>query len=334
MQDFKKRSRRKRRGLLWRKRSSVPTSPARKARKETPGRLTPARAKAVRLPEGVAPLPRPPRARKRLSPGALALAGALLVRHLLRVRTAYAAVLLWVAVGLAYGTWQAWRGPLQRLEITGLETLRPAQVAAAAGLYPGVPMAEADPYGTAARVAALSRVRGVEVRRTLPGALRVAVTERRPHTAVRLADGAVALLDGEGVVLEVNVPPDDARIAALPRVRTAGARAVTGRRMESPALARGTRLLEVLRRTGAAGRAQVRVDARDPFVATVRLEGPGAPGAAQTLRVPLEQAGAALRAYRRLRQRRPEWMARQATVDLRAVERPGVSWVVAEPRAE
>ena len=121
-----------------------------------------------------------------------------------------------------------WLG-VDRVSVTGLTRLQSAQVVEAAAVEPGTPLARIDTGAIEDRVAELAPVASVAVRRTWPGTLTVAVTERTPAVGV-LKDGGFLLLDAsgvpfateralpEGVVrLQVNAPgsQDPATAAAL-----------------------------------------------------------------------------------------------------------------------
>ena len=121
-----------------------------------------------------------------------------------------------------------WLG-VDRVEVTGITRLQAAQVVEAVEVQRGTPLARVDTGAVEERVAALAPVDDVAVRRTWPGTLTVAVTERRPLAGV-LQRGRFTLLDAEGVpfaaeaalpkgVLRLQVPKpgptDPATLAAL-----------------------------------------------------------------------------------------------------------------------
>lgn len=90
-----------------------------------------------------------------------------------------------------------WLG-VDRVEVTGLERLRAAQVVEAAAVETGTPLARVDTGAVESRVAGLAPVAEVTVRRTWPGTLTVEVTERVPVAGV-VQDGSVTLVDAAGV---------------------------------------------------------------------------------------------------------------------------------------
>lgn len=114
-------------------------------------------------------------------------------------RVANALLVLLPLTGLAWillaSTWLG----VDRVAVTGAERLTAAQVVAAAAVEPGMPLARVDTGAVEERVAELAPVARVAVRRTWPGTLTVAVTERTPTAGV-LQDGSYALLDTAGVV--------------------------------------------------------------------------------------------------------------------------------------
>ena len=84
-----------------------------------------------------------------------------------------------------------------------------AAIREAAGVVPGQPMTDVDPRQVAEAVAALPAVAGVEVRRSWPGTVAVAVTPREPALAVPAVDGGWLAVGPDGVVVEQHdeVPP-------------------------------------------------------------------------------------------------------------------------------
>jgi len=114
---------------------------------------------------------------------------------------------------------------LDRVVVTGLERLGPAQVQQQAAVRPGTPLVRVDTDAVAARVARLPAVRTVAVDRDWPGTLRVAVRERTP-VAVRAVGSSWALVDRSGVVFDtvdrrprrlpvVSAPVDEGPAALL-----------------------------------------------------------------------------------------------------------------------
>jgi cell division protein FtsQ len=130
--------------------------------------------------------------------------------------------LCWVVLG------SGWLS-VDRVAVTGTSRLSPEVVAATADVRLGHPLATVDTADVAARVRELPPVATVDVARSWPGTLRIAVTERQPF-AVHAGGDGLRLVDAEGVPfaavpeppegllrLEVDrvVPDDPATVAAL-----------------------------------------------------------------------------------------------------------------------
>ncbi len=116
------------------------------------------------------------------------------------------ALAAWVLLG---SSWLA----VDRVVVTGLDRLSEAQVREAVGVAPGTPLARVDTGDVAAAVRALPPVADVEVERSWPGTLRVAVRERVVAAGVA-RDGAVVLVDARGVgfATEPRLPPGVVRL--------------------------------------------------------------------------------------------------------------------------
>lgn len=93
-----------------------------------------------------------------------------------------------------FSTWLAAR----RVEVTGLAGLARARVVAAADVPTGRPLARVDLGAVRARVSRIPQVRSVDVSRSWPHAVRVAVTERQPVAVIDRGHGLQAL-DRSGV---------------------------------------------------------------------------------------------------------------------------------------
>lgn len=135
------------------------------------------------------------------------------------------------------------------VDVVGVRTIPPDTVRAAAAIEPGTPLVRLDTDQVRARVARLPKVFSVEVSRSFPGTVEIAVTERTPVAVVPAADGA-HLVDGTGLdyetvkakpagLPELSVPaakPDDpatracvAILAAIPRQLSAQLVAVSAK---------------------------------------------------------------------------------------------------------
>lgn len=106
-----------------------------------------------------------------------------------------------VAVPLALVAWVLLGTSLlgvDKVVVTGEHRLTAAEVARAADVAPGTPLARVDTAAVARRVRALDAVASVSVTRSWPDALRVAVVERSAALAVQHGSG-YDLLDDHGV---------------------------------------------------------------------------------------------------------------------------------------
>ena len=177
-----------------------------------------------------------------------------------------------VAVGwvLLASSWLA----VDRVVVTGLGRLSQEQVRAAVDVLPGTPLARVDTGDVAADVRELPPVASVEVERSWPGTLRVAVRERAVAAGVQ-RDGEIVLVDASGVgfATEPSLPPGVVRL----EVEDAGPGDPTTR----AALDVVGALPDELRRRVLA------VSADDPASVVLRLDGEqrvvwGAPGATST----------------------------------------------------
>jgi cell division protein FtsQ len=92
------------------------------------------------------------------------------------------------------------------VEVTGTRTIPPEAVRTAAAIEPGTPLVRLDTGDVMARVAALPKVFSVEVSRSFPSTVEIAIVERTPVAMVTAADG-VHLVDGTGLDYEVVKQP-------------------------------------------------------------------------------------------------------------------------------
>jgi cell division protein FtsQ len=112
-------------------------------------------------------------------------------------------------VGLAGAGAAATRTPLldvDRIEITGVQHVTPAQVLKVARLARGDLMDDVDTGAAAGRIEGLPWVARAEVRRQWPATVAVRVVERRAAAAIP-AVGGWATVDAEGRVLERSTDP-------------------------------------------------------------------------------------------------------------------------------
>jgi cell division protein FtsQ len=132
-------------------------------------------------------------------------------RRLKRFTVALAAVAVLVAAAVATQTSLL---DVDRVRIDGVGHTAAADVRRVAGISPGDTMVGVDVGGAAARVEELPWVAEARVARRWPGTVEIHVTEREPLALVDVAAGRVALVDGDGRVLEVTRQPP----AGLPEV--------------------------------------------------------------------------------------------------------------------
>lgn len=117
--------------------------------------------------------------------------------------------LRWISIGVIAVLVPAfvivWTTPLfevKRIEVTGTSVLDPEEVAALGGDAVGRSVLGADLDTIANAVAALAPVKSVDVTRSWPDAVSVAVTEREPYMAVPVDDETFLMVDSEGVVFD------------------------------------------------------------------------------------------------------------------------------------
>ncbi|THV28319.1 cell division protein FtsQ/DivIB [Glycomyces paridis] len=91
---------------------------------------------------------------------------------------------------------------VRRIEVSGTSVLDPAEVEAIGAAELGDPVLGADLGAIAEAVAALAPVKSVDVTRSWPDAVSVAVTEREPYLAVPSGDETFLMVDDEGVVFD------------------------------------------------------------------------------------------------------------------------------------
>ncbi len=90
---------------------------------------------------------------------------------------------------------------VRSVTVTGTHLLAPGQVTAAADVSLGTPLLNVDAGAVTRRVEAIQQVASATVTEDWPDHLVIAVTERVPVMAVRMADGGYDLVDPTGVVV-------------------------------------------------------------------------------------------------------------------------------------
>jgi cell division protein FtsQ len=142
-----------------------------------------------------------------------------------------------VVVALVAGSaWAVFLSSLvtaRTVDVTGTQTLGDARVERAASVPLGTPLARVDLGAIRARVEAIASVRRVEVSRSWPHTVHIAVTERTPIAVIDRGDGLQAL-DSQGVLFGsygtrprglplVRTEPDTAAEALVESARVVGA---------------------------------------------------------------------------------------------------------------
>jgi len=105
---------------------------------------------------------------------------------------------------------------VRSVTVTGTHLLIPGQVIVAADVPQGTPLVRVDAGAVTRRVEAIPQVASATVTKDWPDRLVIAVTERVPVMAVRMAGGGYDLVDQTGVIVRwAKVQP-----AALPLLQT------------------------------------------------------------------------------------------------------------------
>ncbi|MGH3252294.1 MAG: cell division protein FtsQ/DivIB, partial [Trebonia sp.] len=105
---------------------------------------------------------------------------------------------------------------VRSVSVTGTHLLTPGQVIAAADVSLGTPLLSVDAGTVTRRVEAIPNVASASVTEDWPDHLVIAVTERVPVLAVRMAGGGYDLVDPSGVIVRMA----KARPAGLPLLAT------------------------------------------------------------------------------------------------------------------
>jgi cell division protein FtsQ len=90
---------------------------------------------------------------------------------------------------------------VRSITVTGTHLVSPAQVIAAADVPLGTPLMRVNPGAVARRVEAIRQVASATVSEDWPDHLTIAVAERVPVLAVRMAGGGYDLVDPSGVIV-------------------------------------------------------------------------------------------------------------------------------------
>jgi cell division protein FtsQ len=105
---------------------------------------------------------------------------------------------------------------VRSVTVTGTHLLSTGQVTVAAGVPLGTPLVRVDAGAVTRRVEAIPQVASATVTKDWPDRLVIAVTERVPVMAVRMAGGGYDLVDQTGVIVRWA----QAKPAALPLLNT------------------------------------------------------------------------------------------------------------------
>jgi cell division protein FtsQ len=105
---------------------------------------------------------------------------------------------------------------VRSVTVTGTRLVSASQVIAAADVPLGTPLSGVDAGAVTRRVETIRQVASVTVTVDWPDHVAIAVTERVPVMAVRMADGGYDLVDPSGVIVNVAT----AKPAGLPLLRT------------------------------------------------------------------------------------------------------------------
>ena len=134
-----------------------------------------------------------------------------------------ALLLLLAAVGVAGGvTWALYDSSLfavRSVTVTGTRLVPESEVLAVAGVRPGTPLIRVSTARVAARVLTITQVQGVQVTKTWPDRVVIAVRERTSALAVALSGGGFDLIDADGVIVQSAAT----RPAGLPLFTTTAA---------------------------------------------------------------------------------------------------------------
>jgi cell division protein FtsQ len=117
-----------------------------------------------------------------------------------------AVLLLLASMGIAGGvTWALFDSTLfavRSVAVTGTRLVPESEVLTAAAVKPGTPLIRVSTAQVAARVLTIRQIIGVQVTKTWPDRLLIAVRERISALAVAVPGGSFDLIDANGVVVQ------------------------------------------------------------------------------------------------------------------------------------
>ena len=123
-----------------------------------------------------------------------------------RFRQRLAVLLVLAAMGIAGGVaWALLDSSLlavRSVVVTGTRLVPESEVLAVAGVRPGTPLIRVSTAQVAARVLTIRQVLGVQVTKSWPDRVVIAVRERTSALAVALPSGGFDLIDANGVVVQ------------------------------------------------------------------------------------------------------------------------------------
>lgn len=124
-------------------------------------------------------------------------------------------LVLGIVGGAVYAVWFSSLLAVEKVEVSGAETLAAADIEARAAIEIGEPLVRVDVAAAQRRIAALATIKSVRVTRQWPHGVLIAIQERVPIAVVKIGD-RLRGLDEQGVVFReyTEAPPD------LPRVET------------------------------------------------------------------------------------------------------------------
>jgi len=132
-------------------------------------------------------------------------------------RTAFFALAgVGIIAGVAWGLLGSRLLVVRSVAVTGTNLVPKAEVAGAADVPLGTPLAQVDPAAVARRVESIRQVASATVSKSWPDGLTITVRERVPAVAVRMAGGGYDLVDADGVIVRWA----EARPAGLPLLAT------------------------------------------------------------------------------------------------------------------
>jgi len=106
-----------------------------------------------------------------------------------------------VAGGVAWALFGSGLLAVRYVVVTGTHLVPDSEVLAVAGVRPGTPLIRVNTAEVAARVLRIRQVQGVEVTKSWPDRVDIAVRERTPALAVAVAGGGFDLIDADGVIV-------------------------------------------------------------------------------------------------------------------------------------